>query len=152
MSSDKDFYDQWFEDMKNSIPEDKFLVLNLKDEWETLCSFLEVPIPDIPFPKCDEVAFKNVEESLQKPIELNNNNINGSEIVRKENKPNRLRNLTVPLLLLICFAYGMNRKQRNWYCLGGIVPCKKCVLFSFKNMFTTFTNNALHYILYKNYF
>ena len=149
MSSDKDFYDQWFEDMKNSIPEDKFLVLNLKDEWETLCSFLKVPIPDIPFPKSDEVTFKKVEESLQKPIELNNNE---SEVVRKENEPNRLRNLTVPLVLLICFAYGINRKQRNWYCLGGMMPCKKCILFSLKNMFTTFTNNALHYILYKNYF
>ena len=145
----KDSYDQWFDDMKNSIPEDKFLVLNLKDEWENLCSFLEVPIPDIPFPKTDEVSFKKVEESLQIPIEVNNNE---SEIVRKTNKPNRLRNLTVPLLLLICFAYGMNRKQRNWYCLSGMLPCKKCILFSLTNMFTTFTNNALHYILYKNYF
>ena len=135
--------------MKNSIPEDKFLVLNLKDEWETLCSFLEVQIPDIPFPKNEEVPFKKVEEFLQKPIEVNNNE---SDVVRKENKPNRLRNLTVPLVLLICFAYGMNRKQRNWYCLSGMLPCKKCILFSLTNMFTTFTNNALHYILYKNYF
>ena len=135
--------------MKNSIPEDKFLVLNLKDEWETLCSFLEVQIPDIPFPRNEEAPFKKVEEFLQKPIEVNNNE---SEVVRKENKPNRLRNLTVPLVLLICFAYGMNRKQRNWYCLSGMLPCKKCILFSLTNMFTTFTNNALHYILYKNYF
>ena len=135
--------------MKNSIPEDKFLVLNLKDEWETLCSFLEVQIPDIPFPKNEEAPFKKVEEFLQKPIEVNNNE---SDVVRKKNKPNRLRNLTVPLVLLICFAYGMNRKQRNWYCLSGMLPCKKCILFSLTNMFTTFTNNALHYILYKNYF
>jgi len=148
-SINKDSYDQWFEDMKKSIPEDKFLILNLKDEWDSLCSFLEIPIPDIPFPKNDDVTFKNIGESLQQPVELNNNE---SKVARKENKPNRLRNLTVPLLLLICFAYGMNRKQRNWYCLGGMVPCQKCVLFSLKNMFTTFANNALHYILHKNYF
>ena len=146
---EKDSYDQWLKKIKTSTPEDRFLILDLKDEWETICSFLEVPVPDLPFPRNDKLDIIKVGELYPIEKELNNNK---SDIVPKQNKPSRLRNLTVPVILLICFAYGINRKQRNWYCFGGMLPCKKCILFNLRNMLTTFTNNALHYILKLNYF
>jgi hypothetical protein len=35
----------------NTIPKDRLLVFDPKDEWEPLCKFLDVPLPDVPFPK-----------------------------------------------------------------------------------------------------
>ena len=33
-----------------NAPKDKLLVYNCKEGWEPLCKFLEVDVPDIPFP------------------------------------------------------------------------------------------------------
>lgn len=44
------FYNNWNESVKNSVPQDKLLVYNAKDGWEPLCSFLNVPIPEKAFP------------------------------------------------------------------------------------------------------
>ena len=32
------------------VPKDKLLIWNLKDGWEPICKFLNVPIPDEPIP------------------------------------------------------------------------------------------------------
>ena len=33
-----------------NAPKDKLLVYNCKEGWEPLCKFLEVDVPDVPFP------------------------------------------------------------------------------------------------------
>ncbi|MDP6935747.1 MAG: sulfotransferase, partial [Myxococcota bacterium] len=33
-----------------SLPEERLLVFGVEQGWEPLCSFLEVPVPDVPFP------------------------------------------------------------------------------------------------------
>ena len=38
-------------DVRAAIPSDRLLVFNVGDGWEPLCRFLNVPIPDAPFPK-----------------------------------------------------------------------------------------------------
>jgi len=44
-------YEDHNEIVKKTIPEENLLVWNLKDGWEPLCTFLDVPIPDVPLPK-----------------------------------------------------------------------------------------------------
>ena len=48
------FYKKWENKIKEIIPKDRLLVLNVKDGWEPLCQFLEVPIPNESFPKLND--------------------------------------------------------------------------------------------------
>ena len=51
------------ETVQQTVPPERLLVFNVKMGWEPLCEFLQVPIPDIPFP------YKNPREEfgLRKP-------------------------------------------------------------------------------------
>lgn len=42
------------EAVKAAIPEQQLLVYQVKDGWEPLCAFLDVPVPDEPFPRTNE--------------------------------------------------------------------------------------------------
>jgi hypothetical protein len=50
----------WFKKRNESIvaecPKDKLLVFEAKDGWEPLCKFLDVPIPDVPYPHENDTA------------------------------------------------------------------------------------------------
>ena len=43
-------YKQHGEDVRKYVPRERLLEFNVKEGWEPLCKFLEVPIPDQPFP------------------------------------------------------------------------------------------------------
>jgi Sulfotransferase domain len=51
---DKDFaiakFNQWNESVIATVPADRLLIFEVKQGWESLCEFLNVPIPDTPFP------------------------------------------------------------------------------------------------------
>lgn len=49
-------YNAHCEDVLNHCPADKLLVLEVKEGWAPLCEFLEVAIPDVPFPHVNETA------------------------------------------------------------------------------------------------
>lgn len=38
------------EEVKKHVPEERLLEFNVKQGWGPLCKFLEVPVPDMPFP------------------------------------------------------------------------------------------------------
>ena len=38
------------EEVKNTVPKERLLIYNVKESWEPLCKFLEVPVPSTPFP------------------------------------------------------------------------------------------------------
>ncbi len=42
------------EQVKQAVPEDKLLVWTASDGWEPLCEFLEVDVPDAPFPRLND--------------------------------------------------------------------------------------------------
>ena len=43
------------EEVKAFVPEDKLLVFDVKEGWEPLCKFLDVPVPDgKPFPRVND--------------------------------------------------------------------------------------------------
>ncbi|HVY52231.1 MAG TPA: sulfotransferase [Devosia sp.] len=39
------------EEVKATVPPERLLVFDVKQGWEPLCRFLEVPVPDMPFPR-----------------------------------------------------------------------------------------------------
>ena len=43
-------FNSHIEEVKQTIPENRLLVFEVKDGWEPLCEFLNLPIPNIPFP------------------------------------------------------------------------------------------------------
>jgi hypothetical protein len=53
--SDRDFATRAFKnhiaEVQAEIPADRLLTFDLRDGWEPLCDFLEVDVPEIPFPK-----------------------------------------------------------------------------------------------------
>eukprot|EP01006_Ploeotia_vitrea_P067109 TRINITY_DN96452_c0_g1_i1.p3 TRINITY_DN96452_c0_g1~~TRINITY_DN96452_c0_g1_i1.p3 ORF type:complete len:109 (+),score=18.44 TRINITY_DN96452_c0_g1_i1:360-686(+) len=44
------------EDVIATVPPEKLLVFDVKDGWGPLCDFLEVPIPEEPFPRVNDKA------------------------------------------------------------------------------------------------
>ncbi len=49
-------FEQHNAEVIRSVPADKLLVFNVKEGWEPLCNFLNVPVPDKPFPHVNDRA------------------------------------------------------------------------------------------------
>ena len=49
-------YREHVDRVKQTIDPARLLIFEAKDGWEPLCSFLEVPIPDMPYPHVNEAA------------------------------------------------------------------------------------------------
>ena len=45
---------QSYNEVKESVPKEKLLIFNVKEGWEPLCNFLELPIPNEPFPNTND--------------------------------------------------------------------------------------------------
>ena len=50
------FYNDWVENVKNHVPRDKLLVFDVKEGWDPLCNFLDVAVPNAPFPWENDAA------------------------------------------------------------------------------------------------
>ncbi|MEU1720324.1 sulfotransferase family protein [Nonomuraea sp. NPDC005692] len=44
------------EEVKATIPQDRLLVFEVAQGWQPLCDFLDVPVPDEPFPRTNDAA------------------------------------------------------------------------------------------------
>jgi hypothetical protein len=56
------------EEVKRNVPAERLLVWSVQEGWEPLCEFLELPVPDAPFPRVnDRTEFLNriIDGSLQ---------------------------------------------------------------------------------------
>src|ERR1700730_15372260 len=42
------------EEVKRDVPPDRLLVWSVSEGWEPLCDFLELPVPDVPFPHVND--------------------------------------------------------------------------------------------------
>jgi len=56
----KAVFNSWNEEVRRTVPDYRLLVYEIKQGWEPLCKFLNVPVPDRPFPHA------NRGESFQK--------------------------------------------------------------------------------------
>lgn len=58
-------YNLHVEDVRSSCPPEKLLEFSYTDGWEPLCKFLNVPIPDEPYPNLnDAVAFRRMTTAI----------------------------------------------------------------------------------------
>jgi hypothetical protein len=46
--------ERWVEEVKANVPADRLLVWDVTQGWEPLCEFLELPVPDDPFPNVND--------------------------------------------------------------------------------------------------
>ena len=50
-------FEEHIQEIRRTVPEDRLLIFDVREGWEPLCSFLEVPVPgDRPFPRLNDVA------------------------------------------------------------------------------------------------
>ncbi len=47
-------YEAHIEEVKNAIPKERLLVLELGEGWKPLCNFLGMPVPEEPYPKSNK--------------------------------------------------------------------------------------------------
>ncbi len=47
-------YEQWTAQVIDTVPPDRLLVFDVADGWEPLCDFLDVPVPERPFPRVND--------------------------------------------------------------------------------------------------
>jgi hypothetical protein len=45
-----DYFRRHDEEVRRSIPPERLLVYQAGQGWEPLCRFLDVPVPDVPYP------------------------------------------------------------------------------------------------------
>ena len=48
------FYNNWVNYVKKVVPPNRLLVFEAKQGWEPLCKFLDLPIPEGPFPRIND--------------------------------------------------------------------------------------------------
>ncbi len=52
-------YERWTEQVVATVPAERLLVFDVAEGWEPLCAFLDVSVPDRPFPRVnDKVVFR----------------------------------------------------------------------------------------------
>ena len=56
-------FNQHNEAVKAAIPEDRLLIFDVREGWEPLCNFLNIPVPDEAFPH-ENVGTKQVEKLM----------------------------------------------------------------------------------------
>jgi len=49
-----EFFKAHIEEVKSLVPNDQLLVFDVREGWEPLCKFLDLPIPSVPFPNIND--------------------------------------------------------------------------------------------------
>ena len=52
--SPRQFFSDWISDVQANVPKEKLLLFECNQGWKPLCDFLNVPEPEMPFPKLNE--------------------------------------------------------------------------------------------------
>ncbi|TRY78754.1 hypothetical protein TCAL_09468 [Tigriopus californicus] len=59
LESSIDFFQQWNNSVRKTVPKERLLEFDPKQGWSPLCEFLGVPVPDIPFPRLNDTKDMN---------------------------------------------------------------------------------------------
>jgi hypothetical protein len=60
-------YHRRIEDVKAAVPPERLLVFTVDQGWEPLCDFLDVPVPDTPFPRVnDRAEFRKIIQDMSR--------------------------------------------------------------------------------------
>lgn len=49
-------YDRHVEEVRDTVPAERLLLFDARKGWEPLCRFLDVPVPDVPYPHTNKSA------------------------------------------------------------------------------------------------
>lgn len=49
-------YEEYNDEVRRAVPPERLLVHDVREGWEPLCAFLEVPVPSTPFPRVNDTA------------------------------------------------------------------------------------------------
>lgn len=52
--SSVNFFNHWVAEVKNHVPSEKLLIFDVKEGWKPLCEFLNLPVPEMEFPKTND--------------------------------------------------------------------------------------------------
>ena len=64
-------FQEYTEEVRQHVPPEKLLIFEVKEGWEPLCEFLDVPVPDMPFPHVnDREKFLNQFKRLRQTFKL----------------------------------------------------------------------------------
>ena len=61
-----DYFNAWTKDVQNSVPPENLLIFNVKEGWKPICEFLDLPVPNLPFPRTNDSAAKNTQYNRRK--------------------------------------------------------------------------------------
>ena len=50
------FYNHWMDHVKTTVPAEKLLVFEARHGWKPLCDFLNLPIPEEPYPHLNDTV------------------------------------------------------------------------------------------------
>ena len=54
------YYNNWITHVKNAVPPEKLLIFESKQGWAPLCNFLDIPIPEEPYPRVNDSGAKQM--------------------------------------------------------------------------------------------
>ena len=138
-------YQQWVENIKSSVPEERLLVINLRDEWEGLCHFLNVSKPDTPFPRVIEDNIEKFQEEIVKKAK--------EKDVYNEPKPlphtrqqNYMKTYAIPFTLFIFVCLVIRKRPHIRRALTTMYSCPKCFKYTIRNLIEGIINVALNYV------
>ena len=130
-------YDDWVKQVMTSVPEDRILIINVKHEWESLSNFLDVPIPDVPYPKI-EIDDSKVFASHD-THNLKSSKFDGETPERalkpystKDGRTSRMLTYSTSIAVLFFLGYLSRRRK-----------CNRCILYSMSNLFKRLINLTL---------
>ncbi len=61
--------------VKAAVPADRLLIFEVKQGWEPLCDFLQMPVPTIPFPRVNDTA--ETKQLIDTAVEIGIENVFG---------------------------------------------------------------------------
>lgn len=65
-SSAVKFFNQWVDDVKENVPEDRLLIHEAREGWGPLCKFLDVPVPTNPYPRVNDTKIMKTRITITK--------------------------------------------------------------------------------------
>jgi len=57
-------FDEHYRHIREIVPKERILEMSFSDSWDSLCQFLEVPVPDVPYPHSNDSYVFNGKHSF----------------------------------------------------------------------------------------
>jgi len=62
------FFNNYNAEVKAAVPTERIIIFNVKDDWKPLCEALDLPIPDVDFPRVNDAAGMKLQFQIMKVV------------------------------------------------------------------------------------